>query len=384
MKPHVLVLSASVGAGHMRAADAVTAALREMVPSATVENRDVLEFTNPLFRRVYGKAYLDLVNRAPHLVGFIYDHMDRPSRSSNRLSERLLRAVDKLNLKPFEDWLLAARPDLVINTHFLPAERIARLRVRGKIAVPQVTVCTDFDTHRLWVNQPCDRYFVATEEGADHLVHWGVERTAIELIGIPVDLGFSRPVDRQACLARFNLVGDRPIVLQMCGGFGVGPVEGVFESLLEAKTPMDLVVVCGRNAKLKTALSELTAPERHRVHILGFTAEMDQLMGCADIVVSKPGGLTTSEILARGLAMVIVNPIPGQEDCNSDYLLENGAAVKANHPSSLSRKLNLLLESPDRLSAMQAAARRIGTPRAAYDVARRSLDLIGITELSPG
>jgi processive 1,2-diacylglycerol beta-glucosyltransferase len=363
----------------MRAADAVAAAVRELIPEAKVENRDVLEFTNPLFRRVYGKAYLDLVNRAPHLVGFIYDHMDRASKSKNRLSERLLRAVDKLNLKPFEDWLLAAKPDLVINTHFLPAERIARLRTLGKTAVPQVTVCTDFDTHRLWVNQPCDRYFVATEEGADHLVHWGVKRSDIEIIGIPVDTGFSRPVDRQACLARFQLAGDRPIVLQMCGGFGVGPVEGVFQSLLEAKTPMDLVVVCGRNAKLKTALSALPAPEQHRVHIFGFTAEMDQLMGCADIVVSKPGGLTTSEILARGLAMVIVNPIPGQEDCNSDYLLENGAALKANHPSSLSRKLNLLLESRDRLAAMQAAARRLGTPRAAYDVARRSLDLIGVT-----
>ena len=207
-------------------------------------------------------------------------------------------------------------------------------------------------------------------------------RADIEITGIPVDPAFSRPANREACLQQFNLVGDRPIVLQMCGGFGVGPVEGVFESLLEANTPMDLVVVCGRNAKLKTALAALPVPERHRAHILGFTTEMDQLMGCADVVVSKPGGLTTSEILARGLAMVIVNPIPGQEDCNSDYLLENGAAVKANHPSSLSRKLNVLLASRDRLLAMQAAARRLGTPRAAYDVARRSLELIGVAPAS--
>jgi processive 1,2-diacylglycerol beta-glucosyltransferase len=376
MPPRVLVLSASVGAGHLRAADAVTLALAETAPEAHVENHDVLAFTNALFRRVYGKAYLDLVNRAPHLVGFIYDQMDRDTHAAHRMTDRLLRAVDKLNLKAFEDWLLASSWDLIINTHFLPAERIARLRTKGELHCPQVTVCTDFDTHRLWVNQPTDRYFCATDEGALHLTHWGVPAEDIRVTGIPIDPVFGRPVDRQACLERHEIPGDRPVVLQLCGGFGVGPVETVFKSLLDVETPFDLVVVCGRNTKLKKSLSKHPIFGPHRVHIVGFTREIDQLMACADLVVTKPGGLTSSEALARGLVMVIVNPIPGQESCNSDYLLENGAAVKANHPSTLSRKVSQLLADPAQLAQRRANAQAIGHPRAAFDVVTQSLELI--------
>lgn len=379
MNPRVVVLSASVGAGHLRAADAVTLALKKLVPEAEVENRDVLEFTNPLFRRVYGKAYLDLVNRAPHLVGYIYDQLDRESRSNHRHSDRLRLAIDKLNVQPFENWLLERECDLIINTHFLPAERIALLRLKGKLKTPQVTVCTDFDTHRLWVNQPTDRYFCATQEGSLHLQHWGIPASDIDVLGIPIDPVFSVPANREECLRNQHVEGDRPIVLQSCGGFGVGPVEGVFNSILAVEMPIDLIVVCGRNAKLKTALGKLPVPERHRVHLRGLTTEMDQLMGIADVIVSKPGGLTTSEILARGVPMVVVNPIPGQESRNSDYLLENGAAVKANHPSSLTWKVAQLLEDPARLERMRAAARAIGHPRAAFDVAQRSLAMIGVT-----
>jgi processive 1,2-diacylglycerol beta-glucosyltransferase len=378
MKPRVLVLSASVGAGHLRAADAVAKALAQIAPDVQVENRDVLEFTNPLFRRVYGKAYLDLVNRAPHLVGFIYDHLDRESRSNHRNGDRFRMAMDKLNVQPFEQWLLESKCDLVINTHFLPAERISLLRQKGKLSVPQVTVCTDFDTHRLWVNQPTDRYFCPTAEGALHLQHWGVPADDIEITGIPIDPVFAAPADRPACLAQQNIPGDRPVVLQLCGGFGVGPVEGVFNSILAVETPIDLVVVCGRNAKLKTALAKLSVPVRHRVHLRGLTTEIDQLMACANVVVSKPGGLTTSEILARAVPMVVVNPIPGQESRNSDFLLENCAAVKANHPSSLTAKVSQLLDSPERLERMRTAARTIGRPRAAFDVVERSLAMIGV------
>ena len=138
----------------------------KLLPTAQVENRDVLEFTNKLFRRVYGKAYLDLVNRAPHLVGFIYDHMDSESPSGHRLSESAVAGRRQAQPEALRRLAAGGNCDLVINTHFLPAERIARLRTERASSVPQVTVCTDFDTHRLWVNQPCDRYFAATDEGA--------------------------------------------------------------------------------------------------------------------------------------------------------------------------------------------------------------------------
>jgi len=378
MQTRVLVLSASVGAGHLRAAEAVELALRQIAPDVEVKNQDVLEFTNAVFRRVYSQAYLDLVNYFPHFVGYFYDWLEGDGDTRLRKRDRLRMAVQKLNLRTFERFLTDQQWNLVINTHFLPAELIATLRNRGELGLPQVTVCTDFDTHRLWVNQPCERYFCATEEGSLHLQHYGVPAGDVEVTGIPIHPLFAEPVDRAACLGAQGLVGDRPVLLQLCGGFGVGPVEAVYRSLLAVERPVELVVVCGRNAELKDTLERLPTPERHRVKILGLTRQIDQLMGCADLVVSKPGGLTTSESLARGLPMVIVNPIPGQESRNSDYLLENGAGVKVNHVCTLTAKINELLSQPERLARLRAAARAIGHPTAAFDVARRSLAVIGV------
>lgn len=377
MPPRILVLSASVGAGHMRAAQAVELALRQVAPEATVRNLDVLELTNAAFRRVYGAAYLDLVNKAPHFLGYFYDMLDQPSRSGRNRGDRFRLAVEKLNLQAFVQFLQDERWDLVINTHFLPAEIIASLRKEGKVDVPQVTVTTDFETHRLWMNQPCERYFTATEEGARYLRSWGVpESSDVLATGIPIHPVFSKPKDRGECLQRQGLVGDRPIILQLAGGFGVGPIEKLYQALLGIEVPVELVVVTGRNEKAKESLQSIPCPDRHRSKILGFTDQIDELMALADLVVSKPGGLTTSETMARGAAMVIVNPIPGQESRNSDFLLENGAAIKANNIATLGYKVGALLRDRDRLAQVKANARRLGRPRAAFDVVERSLDLI--------
>ncbi|SRR6266540_1206022 len=373
MPRRVLVLSASVGAGHLRAAQAVELALRELDPSAEVRNLDVLDFTGAAFRRIYGLAYLDLVNKAPHVLGYFYDLLDRP-RSKKKKSDRLRLLVERLNLRRFLRFLEAEPWDVVVNTHFLPAEIIASLRKRGKLETPQLTATTDFETHRLWVNEPCDHYFTATEEGSAYLRSWGVPAENTSVTGIPIHPVFSRTRDRSECLARQGLRGDRPVVLQLGGGFGVGPVEKLFRGLLAIEVGLEVVVVAGRNEKLRRELLKVEPPERHRVKVLGFTEAIDELMAVADLVVSKPGGLTTSEVLARGAAMAIVNPIPGQESRNSDYLLEMGAAIKINNLATLEHKLTRLFREPGRLAALKERSRSLGKPRAAYDVARRALD----------
>ncbi|MCC6126438.1 MAG: glycosyltransferase [Pirellulales bacterium] len=372
MSKRILVLSASVGAGHLRAAQAVEKALRLLDTEASVENFDVMDFTNAAFRRLYAKSYLDLVNRAPHALGYFYDLLDKKPSPQHK-SDRLRLLVEKLNLRKFLKFLQEKTWDVIVNTHFLPAEIIASLRRQGKLATPQLTATTDFETHRLWVNQPCDHYFTATEEGALNLQHWGVPAADITVTGIPIDPEFSEEKDRGGCLKRQGLAGDRPILLQLAGGFGVGPVEKLFGGLMEIEKPLEIVVVAGRNEELKNRLERLETPERHRVHILGFTTEIDELMAVADVVVSKPGGLTTSETLARGAAMAVVNPIPGQESRNSDFLLENGAAVKINNLSTLTYKMNQLLGDPARLAALKQNARRLGRPQAAFAVARTAL-----------
>jgi processive 1,2-diacylglycerol beta-glucosyltransferase len=373
MPKRILILSASVGAGHLRAAQAVELALRQLAPDAHVQNADMLEFTNAAFRRVYGKFYLDLVNKAPYVLGYFYDLMDRPP-SAQRKTDRLRLAVEKLNLRRFISFMRSEPWDVVINTHFLPAEIIASLRSRGELTTPQFTVTTDFETHRLWVNQPCERYFTATGEGAAYLAHWGVPATTIEATGIPIHPLFSQPKSREECLARQQLVGDRPIILQLAGGFGVGPISDIFRRLLDIELPLEIVAVAGRNEVLKEQLNQVQVPQRHRVKVLGFTDQIDELMTMADLVVTKPGGLTTSEVLARGAIMAIVNPIPGQESRNSDYLLENGAAIKINNIATLTFKLTALLADGPRLESLRANALRLGRPRAAFDIAQRAID----------
>jgi processive 1,2-diacylglycerol beta-glucosyltransferase len=374
--PRILVLSASVGAGHLRAAQAVELALRRVVPEGTVKNLDVLELTNALFRRVYARSYLDLVNKAPHVLGYFYDLMDQPSRSGKNRGDRLRLAVEKLNLRRFTRFLQQENWDLVINTHFLPAEIIAHLRRTERLVLPQVIATTDFETHRLWVNQPCEHYFTATEEGALYLHHWGVPAENVTVTGIPIDPVFAEPKDKAACRAKHGLDGDRPMILQLAGGFGVGPIEKLYQALLEVPRPLDVVVVAGRNEAVKKELMEVPVPPCHRAKILGFTTEIDEWMAAADLVVSKPGGLTTSETLARGAILVIVNPIPGQESRNSDFLLENGAAIKANNAATLAHKVNALLADPARLAQLRANVARLARPRAAFDVVQRSLQFL--------
>ena len=376
MSKNILVLSASVGAGHMRAAQAVELALRELAPDAQVRNVDVLALTNAAFRRVYGKAYLDLVNLAPHVLGYVYDLMDQP-RGPRSKQDRLRLAVEKINLRQFVELMEEGRWDVVVNTHFLPAEIIASQRREGKLSVPQITVTTDFETHRLWVNQPCEQYTTATEEGAAYLRHWGVPRENVSVTGIPIHPVFSRPKDRAECLKKQGLTGERPVVLQLAGGFGVGPIEKLFRGVLDVEVPLEIVVVAGKNEQVRRELEQIDVPARHRVKVMGFTDQIDELMAVADLVLSKPGGLTTSEVLARGAAMAIVNPIPGQESRNSDFLLENGAAIKINNVGTLPMKLTQLLGDRTRLESLKRNALRISRPQAAFDVARIALQWVG-------
>ena len=376
MSKRVLILSAAVGAGHVRAAQAIELALAQTHPDAVVRNVDVLQLTNRSFRRMYARGYFDAIAAAPHLVGYLYDRLDRPLRRVGRAADRARYALQRLNFLALEELLTANRWDLAINTHFLPAEVIGALLRAGRIEFPQVTATTDFDVHRLWHNEPCEHYFTATQEGKANLAAWGVPAHRISATGIPVHPAFAEAKDQWACKRGLDLVDDRPVILQLAGGFGIGPIEELHRRILEVSLPLQVVAVTGRNFAARCALEKVRCPPRHRRTVLGFTDRIDELMAAADLIVSKAGGLSTSEALCRGSAMVIVDPIPGQETRNSDYLLENGAAVKVNNLASVSYKLSALLNDTDRLRAMRAAATRLARPRAAFDIAQRAMSIL--------
>jgi processive 1,2-diacylglycerol beta-glucosyltransferase len=255
------------------------------------------------------------------------------------------------------------------------------LHAAKRLRTPQLMVITDFEAHRLWATQPCAHFFTATEETARYLQCYGVSAGDVSVTGIPIHPVFAEAKSPAACRARHGLAGDRPVLLQMAGGHGVGPMAELYRALLAVEVPIELVVVAGHNAAARQHLEVLQVPPRHRRHILGFTRDMDELMAAADLTVTKPGGLTTSEALARGLPLVIIYPVPGQEDRNSDYLLENGAAIKINHVPTLAFKVNSLLRDASRLARLKANARRLGRPRAAFDIAGRALAMLGAEAL---
>jgi processive 1,2-diacylglycerol beta-glucosyltransferase len=369
----ILILSASAGAGHMIAARALEHAFRTADPSAEVEVHDVLALTNRLFRHMYGGGYLALMRRAPVVLGWIYDAADRPE---SPLSGAIRRWVQDVNMRPVTRYITRRRPHLIVNTHFLPAEAVAHLRRRGDYECPQVTICTDFETHRIWVQPPTERYYTATELGRTYLETWQVPRERILVTGIPVRPGFDQSLPQDEARQRCGLDPQRPVVLLTAGAFGVGPTETLLRELLSLSQEVQIAVIVGRNEALHRRLDRLTNQGTPRAKIVGFTDKMHEWMRAADVLISKPGGLTASEALACALPQILINPVPGQETRNSDYLLEHGAAIRVNHPRLLGYRVAELLAANGPLPQMRTAAATIAHPQAAQTIVADALALL--------
>lgn len=368
MPKKVLILSVSAGSGHVRAAEALQKAFRLEDKITEVVHFDALVYTNKLFRDFYSKLYISMVQSAPTMLGWLYKTSDEPWKT-----DKMRLMLDKLNTRPLIKFISQFDPDIVVCTHFLPSEIIADLIAKKKLDTRLSIVVTDFDMHSMWLCSRFHRYFVALDETKVHLENLGLPADRITVSGIPVDPVFSEPYDRDAIRREFGLDPALPLFLISAGTMGVSPAEGVIEGLFRLKQPAQAVVVCGKNEELKARIEErlrVTASPNLRVTLLGYTTEMHKWMAAADLFIGKPGGLTTAEALAMGLPMVIVSPIPGQEERNSDHLLEKGIAIKCNEFTTIAYKINLLLEDPARLESMRQQARRYARPQAARDIAR--------------
>ncbi|HKU75669.1 MAG TPA: glycosyltransferase [Pyrinomonadaceae bacterium] len=376
MLKKILLLSASAGAGHLRAADAVEKAFKQAKGAANREvlHVDVLNYTNKLFRHLYSKAYIDLVNKLPEVPGWFYDKLDKPWKN-----ERRRLALDKLNTRPFVKLLREYHPDLIVCTHFLPAEIVSWLKAKERIASRQVIVVTDFDVHAMWLVHHYEHYFVAIDEARVYLEVLGIPAEKITVSGIPIDPVFAIKKDKQEMRAKHGLAPDRTTILLSAGGFGVGSVDALVSSLLPLQHRAQIVAICGRNEELKKRLTKLAARTKANAAVLlkpfGYTTEMDELMTASDLVLGKPGGLTTSEALAKGLVFVIVNPIPGQEERNSDHLLEGGVAIRCNNLPTLTYKLDRLLGDQARFQSMKTNALRMGHPNAANEIVEQLMTM---------
>src|SRR6476659_7101819 len=369
----VLLLSASAGAGHVRAADAVERAFKEASAATEVRHIDVLQYTNKVFRHFYSKAYIDLVNKMPEVPGWMYDKLDRPWKN-----ERRRLALDKLNTRPLVKLLRQYQPDLIVCTHFLPAEIVSWLRAKERLTSRQVIVVTDFDVHAMWLVHHYEQYFVAIDEARAYLEALGIPANKITVSGIPIDPVFAEKKSKVEMRKKHGLASDRTTILLSAGGFGVGSVDALIAALLPLQHRAQVVAICGRNEELKERLTREASQLKRDAQVLvkpfGYTKELDELMTASDIVLGKPGGLTTCEALAKGLAFVIVNPIPGQEERNSDHLLEAGVGIRSNNLPTLGYKLDRLLADPDRFATMQRNSRRLGPPNAAKEIVQQLIN----------
>lgn len=352
----------------MRAAQALERAFALTGESHVVQHVDVLQYTNPLFRRLHSRAYLKMVDHAPEVLGWLYDRMDEPFQN-----EELRLAFDRLNTRPLRKLFAEFKPDVILCTHFLPAEIVSWMKRVARLDVRHGVIVTDFDVHAMWMCRTCEQYYVPIEETRVHLRALGVPEDLISVTGIPIDPVFSQPLDRSAARAKLGLATDRTTLLVSAGGFGVGPVEHLVQSLGQLQSHAQVVMVCGRNDALRERLQPIVRDTRTPIHLIGFTDVMHEYMSAADLLVGKPGGLTTSEALAKGLVMVIVNPIPGQEERNSDHLLEEGAAIRCNNLPALAWKIDSLIADQERFERMRANAIRLGRPNAALEIVKHAL-----------
>jgi processive 1,2-diacylglycerol beta-glucosyltransferase len=359
MGRRVLILGAGIGAGHNIAAAVLESCFQAAPEIDEVQKLDILESTNEVYRTLYDDGYFALVEAVPWLVGWGYDANDPPFKLA-----KLISLWDRINTTATTKAIKAFRPDLVVCTHFLPTRLVSLLLARGVLEAKLVVVTTDYDFQGLWLTSPFNHFFVARDETKAHMVAIGVPGDRITVSGIPVRPGLGDAVDREAVLRRYDLKPGRPILLISAGAAGGAYTQTIVRQTLRMGNDFQAVVVCGRNDQLKSQIEGLVAFYRDRYRILGYTNDMPDLMRTATLFVGKPGGLTSSECMAAGLPMILIHPIPGQEVRNSDFLLEEGAAVRCNYATTVGYKIDQLLARPDQIRRMAECARQIGRPEA--------------------
>jgi len=387
----VLIATVTAGGGHVAAAAALEEAWRALRPDDAVERVDLIKFFSPLHKKMYADGYVQIVERAPELWGLLFGKTDNP-KVARRLS-KLRRIFPSNSRKKFTDYLKRFKPDAVLCTHYAPLETLGLLKT-SEGGVPRrpnlmdrmgtrgarpsesykhpfvVSIVTDFEAHALWMDACVDLYCVAAEETKARLIARGARPENAVATGIPIAAKFSAKPDARAVRKTLGLRDDLPVLLVLSGGFGMGPVAEIVAELDKVPQPFQTVVVTGRNEALRRELA--TQTRKHPTHVLGFVTNMHELMAVAGLILTKPGGLTSSEALALGKPLFILNPIPGQEAANSDFLLERGAAAKVNRVEDLPFRIKQLLGSK-KLAEMAKAAKALGRPQSAQAVCREVL-----------
>jgi processive 1,2-diacylglycerol beta-glucosyltransferase len=360
----VLILYASVGSGHRSAANALAEVFTAQQHEVRVE--DALDHGSSFYRQLYVDTYLELSEKAPAIWEYFYKLADEDDA---KLVKDLRIFIDRLGVTDLDKLVESYQPTYIVCTHFLPLHIFARYKRKGTLSLPVYAVVTDYTGHVYWVYPEVDHYFVASQKTKEMLEHRGVSPQRLTVTGIPINPNIANPKEPAPLQASFG-IEQTPVVTLIGSAVSVERVEHMVQGLQQAMRGT-LVVVAGRNHELQQTLQKREGKQQDggcEVRVLGFVENLDDLIAASDIVITKAGGLIVSEVMARHTPMVIIEPIPGQEEWNADYVVSTGAGVQVRLAEMVPTVVRGLLDTPERLRLMRTCAEQSGRPNAARTI----------------
>jgi processive 1,2-diacylglycerol beta-glucosyltransferase len=371
MRPkRIILMYISEVSGHRSATMAIEKAIKQLHPNSEILNINAFNYTNPISEKVINRIYMEVIKRTPKIWDYLYDN---PSVVKGL--ENIKRYIHKSNSPKLKKLFDSFNPDLVVCTQAFPCGMVADFKKAYGVNLPLVAVLTDYIPHSYWVYDEVDYYITPSEEVSTRLEKKGVKPAKIKSYGIPFDPKFNQKPNLDDIFCKLKLNPHKPVVLIMGGGQGLGPVKTIVKSLEKSEHDIQELIVAGTNKKLLRSLKRKIKHYKKHIHLFGFIQNIHELMYISNVIITKPGGVTTAEVLSIGLPMVIVKPIPGQEINNTNFLTQKQAAIKVNEPKDVYQVIDDLLKNKVKLERLRAAGLKIAKPGASMDIAKLLLSL---------
>ena len=365
----ILIFYASYGGGHLNAAKSINECLKNNYKNVDVELIDCMKYVNKTIEKVTTKAYTEMAKKAPWAWGRIYSDSQKGPLAHITTRSNKIMAIKLLKL------LREKNPDLIISTHPFGSQMCSYLKRKGKISSKIATIMTDFAPHDQWLigSDYTDFYFVAHDKMKEYLILKGIDSSKIFATGIPLSSRFLKKYDRKTILKELNFEDDKKNILFFGGGeFGLGKTRTVeiFESFVKYCSDMQIIAIAGKNEKMKNAFDKIVSEynKSNNDIVFEYTSQVHEFMSISDLVVTKTGGLTTTESLASHLPMVIINPIPGQEEENAEFLEKNGIGIWIKKDDNVMKVLDNLFSNPDNLSKMKDNTKKLAKLNSTKDI----------------
>ncbi len=369
----VLILYSSLGSGHISAAKALEDAFTQC-NNVDVRCEDALAHANSIYRRIVTEAYAQLSERMPQLYKAYYEGTDIGELEKSLDNNVIWAKLERPFFRQLESLLKQANPDVIVCVQQIPSRLLQLVEDRKQTGRPQYVVITDAIAHSSWINYGVNGYFLPNDLSRNFLQQRGVAASLLHVTGIPISLEVAKEKSPAAARSQLELSADDTVITLMGGGLNPKRVCRLVEDLMAYDCFNNLIIAAGRNESLLEALKDITSTDRINVRKLGTIDYVDDLIVASDLVITKAGGLITSEILARGKPMVLVDPIPGQEEQNADVIEAAGAGIQLRLLEMVAPAINSLLQNPERLAGIERESRKLGRPNAAIAIAQHILE----------